>query len=279
MEWVTQGALAFLEKYNDRPFFLHICPTLQHGPPPEKSIPGDPRLTPAGLLAEAPQVQAPRASIAPRLAKYGIAPNMGHATWLDDAVGAVMKKLEDLGVADNTVIVFFSDNATRGGKGTCYQGGIHVPALISLPGRIGAGQTCDRLVANLDVVPTILDLCGVQSPEAMKIDGRSLAPLVRNTHSEWRDELLLEIGHTRGIVTPQWKYVALRYPPALQAKIAAKTLQDLPYHMGTSLDLHAAPNKCIPPTGTPISSTISLPIRRKKPIWPRTRSTRRRWPR
>ena len=237
MEWTTKGSLDFLEQAGDKPFFLHLCTTLQHSPPPNQSIAEDPTMTPAGHLPSPLNVQASRASIAERLKEAGIAQNMGHATWLDDGIAAIIQKLADLGKLDNTVIIFFSDNATLGGKGTCYDGGARTPCFLWGKERIPAGQVCDKLVQNIDFVPTIFELAGIQPPAEMKTDGRSLMPLVTQPQAKWRDELLFEIGHTRAVCTEQWKYIALRYPPQMQQQIADGTLGRPPYHMDTSLNL------------------------------------------
>jgi arylsulfatase A-like enzyme len=74
----------------------------------------------------------------------------------------------------------------------------------------------------------------------MHLDGRSLAPLCTDPSARWRDAVFLEIGHTRGVATRQWKYIALRYPPEMKKQIEAKTLGRPPYHMDTSLNLQEA---------------------------------------
>lgn len=244
-EWITEGALEFLDKYKDRPFFLHVCTTLQHGPSPLHSLlEGDPLQTPAGLLKKPPQVQPSRASVVERVAKAGVEPKMAHATWLDDCVGAVIQKLEDLGLMDNTAIIMFSDNGTRNGKGTDYEGGAFVPSLMYWNGHIQAGSVCNRLIANIDFTPTILDICGVKRPADMIVDGRSFVPLVTGESSDWRDSLLLDVGHTRGIVTQRWKYIALRYPEKVKARIASGGQSG--YHMDSPLDLQLTAEKAHP---------------------------------
>jgi arylsulfatase A-like enzyme len=245
-EWVTKGALDFIEQNKSRPFFLHLCTTLQHSPSPNKSIQGDARYTPAGLLPAPLNVQAPRATIAGRLRQAGVDESLGNATWLDDGIAAVVKKLEELRLADNTAIVFLSDNGTLSGKATCYEGGAHVPAFISWNGHVPAGVTCDKLVANLDFVPTILDICNVKAPPDMKLDGASFLPMVTSKDTTWRDALLLEVGHTRAVVTAKWKYLLLRYPPALQEEIAKGTLGRKAYHGDSVLDLHRAAERAHP---------------------------------
>lgn len=237
MEWTTKGALDFVEQAGDKPFFLHLCTTLQHSPPPNQSLAGDPTMTPAGHLPVPLNVQAPRASIRQRLKAAGIAENMGHATWLDDGIAAVVEKLSALGKLDNTIILFFSDNTTLGGKGTCYDGGARTPCLLWGPGRVPGGVACDKLVQNIDFVPTIFDFAGIRPPPEMRLDGMSLVPLAANPQTEWRDGLFFEIGHTRAICTERWKYIALRYPPDMQQKINDKSLGRPAYHMDTSLNL------------------------------------------
>ena len=237
MEWTTKGALDFLDQAGDKPFFLHLCTTLQHSPAPNQSIAGDPTLTPAGHLPAPLNVQAPRASIAARLKQAGIAENMGHATWLDDGIAAVIKKLSDLGKLDSTIILFFSDNGTMGGKGTCYDGGARTPCFLWAKGRVPSGATCDKPVQNIDFVPTFFDFAGVQPPSEMKLDGTSLVPLMANPQTKWRDALFIEIGHTRAVCTERWKYIALRYSPEMQQEIKNNTLGRPAYHMDTSLNL------------------------------------------
>lgn len=237
MEWTTQGALDFLDQAGDRPFFLNLCTTLQHSPAPNQSINGDPTMTPAGHLPAPLQVQAPRSTIAERLKKAGIAQDLAHATWLDDGIAAIVKKLADLGKLDNTVILFFSDNATMGGKGTCYEGGTHTPCFLWGKGRVPSGVVCEQLVENIDFVPTLLEFANVKAPSEMRLDGQSLLPLVANPKAKWRDALFFEIGHTRGVVTAQWKYFALRYSPEMRQLIETKKLGRPPYHMDVSLNL------------------------------------------
>ena len=78
-------------------------------------------------------------------------------------IGVMFQKLEQLGLADDTLILFMSDNANIA-KYTCYEGGAHVPAMARWPGRIQPGSKCDQIVCNLDLVPTILDVAGIKPP-------------------------------------------------------------------------------------------------------------------
>lgn len=111
---------------------------------------------------------------------------------MDDAVGIVLKKLDELGLSENTVIVFTSDNGgvsagdgkatsnlpLRGGKGRQWEGGLREPYYISWSGA-KAGSTCDVPVIGTDFYPTLLDICGLQQRPDQHVDGRSLVGLLK----------------------------------------------------------------------------------------------------
>lgn len=179
------------------------------------------RVTEGGLLPEAPKVPMPSRTEIHAAAKAagGTTAQQFGMHWLDCGIGAVVTRLEELKLLDNTLLIVFSDNNQRG-KETLYEGGARVPLLAMWPGRLKPGSVCDRIVANTDFAPTIFDACGVQPPAGMVVDGRSFLPVVENPSAPWREALLLENGHTRAVVTEKWKYVALRYPPDVQAHIA-----------------------------------------------------------
>lgn len=118
---------------------------------------------------------------------------------MDDAVGVVLDKLQELGLMENTIVVFTSDNGGvasgdsfstsnlpyRGGKGYQYEGGIREPFLIYAPGRSAPGQSTDYPVTGADFYPTLLDLAGLPMRPDQHIDGLSLKPIMEgNTLSE-----------------------------------------------------------------------------------------------
>jgi arylsulfatase A-like enzyme len=112
---------------------------------------------------------------------------------LDQSVGIVLKKLDELGMADNTIVCFTSDNGgvssgdayatsnlpLRGGKGRQWEGGIREPYYIKAPGVAKAGSTTDVLASGIDWYPTLLDLCGITVPKKQKVDGISLVSTLR----------------------------------------------------------------------------------------------------
>jgi arylsulfatase A-like enzyme len=217
-EWVTAGALAFIEEHKDRPFFMHLATTIPHEPSPTESLQADPRITPRGYLAEAPRSQPSRASVFERAAKAGVDRSLAYMTWLDDSVGAVMDKLRALGLEKRTMVIFAGDHCGAG-KLTCYENGVRTPCIIWWPAGIPGGGEINELAANIDLMPTILDACGVHAPKDYVMDGVSLLPMLRGKEGKARESLLLEVAYAKGVVTKGWKFIAVRYPSNVRQTI------------------------------------------------------------
>ncbi|MCB0104845.1 MAG: sulfatase, partial [Caldilineaceae bacterium] len=117
---------------------------------------------------------------------------------MDLAVGKVLKAVDDAGVADNTVIIFFSDNGglstseghptsnlpLRAGKGWMYEGGIREPMLARWPGVTKPGSVCDDYLSSVDFYPTLLEIAGVETPAGPPVDGQSIVPLLKGESRE-----------------------------------------------------------------------------------------------
>lgn len=218
-EWLTQAAFEFIEANQDGPFFLYYAATLTHTPDNAESLERDPRLSPVGLLDEPiTGLQPDRADVIRRVKEAGIDRENWGATWLDDGVGALVKKLEDLGLADNTLIVYFDDHGMEySGKGTLYEGGLVSPTIAYWPGRIPAGGTVEALTQNTDFAPTFMALAGATTPDDMAIDGKNITDLLTGGDKPVRDSVYAEIGLTRSVTTADgWKYLAFRVPPSLE---------------------------------------------------------------
>ena len=126
---------------------------------------------------------------------------------MDEAVGVVLKQLEDSGVADNTIVIFTSDNGglstsegkptsnlpLRGGKGWVYEGGIREPWIIRYPGVTKAGTTCDDPICSIDVFPTINAAAKIEVDH--KVDGVDLLPVLEGKESLKREALYWHYPH------------------------------------------------------------------------------------
>jgi arylsulfatase A-like enzyme len=167
---LTREALNFLEAHREKPFFLYLSHHAVHTPIQAKPEP-----------IEKYQQKPP----------HGAHNNPVYAAMIesvDQSVGRVLDKLEELHLAANTVVFFFSDNGgygnatmmhpLRGSKGMLYEGGIRVPALVRWPGRIERKRRCDTAIIGLDFYPTILELAGAPRPAGHVLDGESLVPLL-----------------------------------------------------------------------------------------------------
>lgn len=143
---------------------------------------------------------------------------------VDEGIGRILELLEDMGKLDHTVIVFAGDNGffmgEHGGlrdKRHMYEESIRIPLVMRYPRLIKPGTLVDRMVLNIDICPTFLDLAGVRIPA--EVQGQSLVPLLQGRTRDWREEFLYVYEFepqykkrpgTRGVRTDRWKYI--EYP-------------------------------------------------------------------
>jgi arylsulfatase A-like enzyme len=212
-DWITKWGLDFIEtQKKDKPFFLYFATTLVHWPSePKRSWNANPLATADGFLEDTLQVQPPRYTISERIEKAGIhGNNSKNLLWLDDAIGAIMKKLEEKGMLENTYVFFLSDHG-QGAKGTLYQGGIQNPSIIWHYGGLKSGEKNYTKVSNIDFAPTILDLAGVNYKQ-YSFDGESFKRTLQGDTTAVHKSLFFEMGYTRAVIKGNYKYLALRYP-------------------------------------------------------------------
>jgi len=188
---------------------------------------------------------------------------------LDRAVGALMKVLHDKKVADNTIVIFTSDNGPwlnfgrhagsagpfREGKGTTFEGGVRVPCIVRWPGVVKPDTRTEALAANLDILPTLVEACAAAKPK-LEIDGQSFLPLLKGVQPAARDAFAYFYGdRLEAVRKGKWKlhlphayrsYVDMI--PAERDGLPAKThqrqiglaLYDLEKDQGETTDLAAA---------------------------------------
>ena len=212
MDWIAQAGEEFIEQYHAQPFFLYYATTIPHGPnTPERSWKANPLVTAAGYLDEAPNVLPSRDSLALRIKEAGLDGDFKELVlWLDDAVGALLDKLEEKGVLDNTIIFFFNDHGQHG-KATLYQGGVLNPSIVWRSGGFKVGNMSESRISNIDFAPTILELAGMPDADD-HFDGKSFKAVLDSTSNASRESLYFEIGYARAVIKGDYKYYALRYP-------------------------------------------------------------------
>lgn len=214
MDWIAEGGVEFIDKFKDNPFLLYIASTLPHAPlQPKVSWQADRRISPKGILDKAPTVlpQPAVESLQKRIKEAGYeGKNKENILWLDDAVGALFKKLEKEGVLDNTIVVFFNDHG-QDFKGTLYEGGVNSQAFIWKKGGFKVGSVMRNPVSNVDFLPTLLDLAG-DTKNIDKFDGKSFKTALDGEKFEGRTSMYHELGYARAVVKDGFKYYAVRYP-------------------------------------------------------------------
>ena len=197
-------AVDFIERSKDKPFFLylsHYAPhTIMNGKPElvekyvRKHPPGKSTRTKCYLCED----QGHEGDLFHHWAQDHNPHLAAMLESIDDGVGMIQKKLKESGIADNTILVFSSDNGgelnvtsnapLRGGKSQLYEGGIRVPMIVRWPGQVPANTVCDEPTMNIDFYPTFLAAAGIEPDKAQTLDGTSILatwknPKQKNEHS------------------------------------------------------------------------------------------------
>jgi arylsulfatase A-like enzyme len=174
----------WIESVNGKqPFFAYITPNAAHEP---LEVPDE-------------YFRRYRGKVPDAVAKfYGMIEN------IDENIGRLLSRLKELGINDNTLVIFVTDNGTatgaqvfnagmRGSKNSPYQGGTRVPSFWRWPAGIKGGVDCNALAAHIDVFATLAEVSGAKLTDSVRqqVEGRSLLPLLKNPHAEWGDRLLV----------------------------------------------------------------------------------------
>ncbi|MEM1135745.1 MAG: arylsulfatase [Bacteroidota bacterium] len=189
--WFNE-ALKFIQAKKDAPFFCYIAPNAPHGPfhVPQKYI---------NMYSGIEDIPNPNF--------YGMITN------IDENLGFLREKLNQLGIADNTILIFMTDNGTssgikldksefptaigynagmRGKKGSAYEGGHRVPFFIHWPkGNLAHGKDVNSITSYTDVVPTLLDLCNINYAAQLPFEGESVSTLLKNPDAQWRERTII----------------------------------------------------------------------------------------
>ena len=172
-----QQALGWIkeQKGSEEPFFAYVPTNAPHGP----------FLCPEKYKARYEEHYAGKRG---RVGFYGMVEN------IDDNMGLMMAKLDEWGLAENTLLIFMSDNGSamgdfsagmRGKKGSPHEGGSRVPVFWRWPNRLGAGRDIDTMLRHIDYFPTLAAIAGAPAPEGL--DGRSMLPLLLDPETEWEE--------------------------------------------------------------------------------------------
>ncbi len=194
--WASERGVEFINRNKDKPFFLYLPYSMVHVPLyVSDAFRGK---SGAGLFGDVMME-------------------------LDHGIGMVVDALRDNGIAENTLVIFTSDNGPwdtygdhagsagpyREAKQTTFDGGVRVPTLFWWPGKVPANTSCDEFAATVDILPTVAAMIGADLPE-LKIDGKDISPLVfgeRGALSPHDYYPLFHRGELQGIRNADWKLV------------------------------------------------------------------------
>jgi hypothetical protein len=219
------AAIDFLARPNERPFFAYLAFNCPHEPLEVPDADLAPYKAMDLTLASFPKLGQP---IPPERAQPAddVARVYAMVTNIDTNVGRVLKALEDHKLANDTIVVFLTDNGPanvrwnaglRGWKGSVFDGGIRVPCYLRWPNHFPPRLAVEQITAHIDVVPTLLEACGLGAPEGLKLDGKSLLPLLtgrqtagwpaRTLYFQWHRGDQPEPGRAFAARSPSYKLV------------------------------------------------------------------------
>lgn len=196
---VTNRALSFIEGQEGRPFFAYLAYNTPHSP---MQVPDEywDRFESKEL---AMRHRDPKIEDVPKTrAALAMVEN------IDWNVGRVLAKLDELQLADDTIVLYFSDNGPnswrwnggmKGRKGSMDEGGLRSPLLMRWSGTIPPGSSVDEIAGAIDLLPTLTDLAGIEPAGEKPLDGRSLKPLLLGQDPAWTDRLLYSLRLQRGV--------------------------------------------------------------------------------
>ena len=212
------GALDFVASAQraGRPFFAYIAPNAPHDPLHD---------VPPALYAKYKARDLSSVILGPGKDTDAMARIYAMVENVDENIGRLMARLEAQRLLANTIVIFMCDNGPaslryvgpmRGKKSEPLDGGIRSPFYVHWPARLKPGTASDRIAAHLDVLPTLLDAAAVPVPAGLKLDGRSIMPLLEGRSAPWPDRTLVFQSH-RGnrpvpahnmtVRTQRWKLV------------------------------------------------------------------------
>ena len=196
---ITEEAVDFIGRHKEEPFFLYVAYNAVHAPP-----------------------EAPAEDIKKVTGDETRDTLMAMIKHLDMGVGEIVSTLRKNDIFDNTLLVFLTDNGgsktmhannapLRGFKQMDYEGGIHVPFIVSWPARLQGRKECDVPMWSIDLYATVLDAAGLPMPMDKPLDGKSILPALKGETDVLHDEFYWSSGSEKGkwaVRSGDWKLVA-----------------------------------------------------------------------
>ncbi len=202
-------AIRFIEKHKDQPFFCYVPFNAPHGA--------------SNLDRPRPGVQVPLEYLREHYGNYdpkdrraGRMRYMAATTYMDEAIGQILETLDRNGLADNTIVIFHSDNGgsggadntpLRGGKGQMFEGGLRVPCIVRWPGVIKAGSVCDEFLCSMEIFPTLCRAAGARPPRGVVLDGFDMKPVLAERQKSPRTQMCWQRRGDKAARVGNYKWV------------------------------------------------------------------------
>ena len=193
----TDNALEFIEKNHDSQFFCYLSFNAPHTPlqVPENyyQLYADTDPSISFEKNNSSQISMSEKDKEDARKVYAMVSN------IDDNIGKVLSKVNKLGIEENTIVIFMTDNGPqqlryvggmRGKKGSVFRGGVRVPFFLKYPKIFAGDKDIETAAAHIDILPTLAELCSVDLPIQKKIDGKNLLPIIQGVKQEWEDRPL-----------------------------------------------------------------------------------------
>lgn len=222
------NALNFIEKNRNEPFFCYVPTNAPHSP--------------FNVADKYKKLYEGKKGV-PNAAFWGMITN------IDENMGRLVKKMEELDLVDNTILIYMTDNGTaagfsakagfnagmRGTKGSAYDGGHRVPCFWRWPnGNLQHGKDVSRLTAHIDMLPTLMSICGMKAPRKVEIDGTDISKLLTTNGNNWPDRML--VTDSQRIENPEkWRQSAVMSDR--WRLINGKELYDMPADPGQTKNI------------------------------------------
>lgn len=203
---LTDHAMAFIEQNQRRPFFCYVPYNTPHSPfqVPDRFYDKF-KTAEIGLRARDPKTE----ELGKTRAVLAMCEN------IDWNVGRILKRLDELQLQQNTIVIYFSDNGPnswrwnggmKGRKGQTDEGGVRAPCLIRWPGHIAAGKRIPQIAGAIDFLPTLASLAGIPVVHGLPLDGQDVKPLLLGTADNWPDRMIFSYqGGKASVRTQQYR--------------------------------------------------------------------------
>lgn len=193
----TENAIGFIEENKEGPFFCYLSFNAPHTPlqVPDKYYDIYKEIDPSSGFEndDRPFVKMTEKDKEDARKVYGMITN------IDDNLNKLFKKLKELKIEENTLVIFMTDNGPqqvrytaglRGRKSSVYRGGVRVPFYLKYPSAFKKNHDIETTAAHIDILPTLAEICNIELPKERKIDGKSLLPLLKGEEVSWEDRPL-----------------------------------------------------------------------------------------